>query len=210
MRNLLTEPRRKWHGDVKGFAPEGDKANQAQGQERLVTDTARDLAGRIEQLEVRERIEALKASYWRAIDQGDAEAVAACLTTDAKIDFEGLPPFDSAEDFLVTVRASAAAGGAHHLHHGRNPIITVESQDAATGRWDIQYRGLFHEPQMIVRMSGVYDDHYRRENGAWKIAAMRMRQTSFLSELIDQEARSVVNLPCGGPLDFTQSSPEAQ
>lgn len=160
-----------------------------------------DMASRLARLEARDAILALKARYWRAIDAGDADGVAACLTADATIDFEGMPRFDRAADFVAVVREAAEAGGAHHLHQGCNPQVTILSDEAAEGRWDIQYRGFILEPRMTIRMSGTYDDRYRREGDVWRIAAMRMRQASFLSETIDAGGTPhIVALPAGKTL----------
>ena len=53
--------------------------------------TLEDLERRLTALQDIEDIESLKARYWRAVDRKRPDDVAACLTEDAIIDFEGLP-----------------------------------------------------------------------------------------------------------------------
>jgi hypothetical protein len=171
-----------------------------------VAATSQELSRRVEALEVREAITALKARYWRAVDLGDAETVAACLAPDAIIDFDGLPRFETAAPFVETVRAAAAQGGTFHMHHGRNPEINLHGADSATGVWDIFYLGVLPGPRMIIQMAGAYSDRYRREAGHWLIAETSMRQTSMLIQTVgDDGVPRIHTLPGGSALDFTPS-----
>lgn len=171
-----------------------------------MTAPGHELIERVEALEAREAILALKARYWRAVDLGMADDVATCLAADAVVDFEGMPRFESAAPFVDTVRAAAAQGGAFHMHHGRNPEITIDGADRAFGTWDIFYLGVLPGPRMIIQMAGIYRDEYRREDGRWLILRTSMRQTSMLIQTVGEDGvPRVTTLPGGGAAAFPTS-----
>ena len=139
-----------------------------------------ELELRLAALEDIEAIESLKARYWRAIDRKLPDDVAACLTADAIIDFEGLPRFDSRDEFMSVVRGAAANACLFNMHHGQNPSISLTGEHSATGTWEIFYYGIDVKAGTLVQMAGAYSDTYVRRNGHWLIAATAMRQTSLM------------------------------
>lgn len=158
-------------------------ASIAQLQERLVA------------LEDREAILALKARYWRSMDLGLVDDVAACLSENVAIDFEGMPPTQDRESFIAIVRATAGKAGAFHVHHGHNPEVALVDADRATGRWEIFYSGIDLPHRLVMQMSGVYEDRYVKTDDRWLIQAMTMRQTSFSSRTVDADGHVNVSLP---------------
>lgn len=141
--------------------------------------TLEDLERRLTALQDIEDIESLKARYWRAVDRKRPDDVAACLTEDAIIDFEGLPRFESREDFMAVVREAAANPNTFNMHHGQNPVVALTGKNTATGEWDVFYYGIDVQTSTLVQMAGAYSDRYVRKNGQWFIAATAMRQTSI-------------------------------
>lgn len=60
-------------------------------------------------------------------------------------------------------------------HHGANPEIELLADDHARGRWALSYFNLDAETGATRRLGVMYDDEYRRIDGAWKIVATRSR-----------------------------------
>lgn len=152
------------------------------------------LAARIGALEDIDAIEALKLAYWRAIDRKTPEALLAILAEDVVIDFEGMPPCPDRAAFLAVVRPQAARTDTFHMHHGKNPVVTLTGPDSAEGVWDIFYSGTDTTARTLVQMAGQYRDSYARRGGRWWITGMVMRQSSLTVQAIDVDgsARFVV------------------
>jgi hypothetical protein len=142
------------------------------------------LEARLRALADLNEIETLKARYWRAIDLRHPDDVAACLTKDATIDFEGLPRFTSRAAFMEIVRQGAAQTRNFGMHHGHHPSITFTGENAAAGEWDIFYCGIDLSTRTLVQMAGIYTDLYVRLDQRWLIASTTMRQISLLAQTV--------------------------
>jgi len=139
---------------------------------------------RLESLETIEKLRALKTRYWVRLDAIDLEAVRACFSDDAVIEMEGVPVVDGPDGYLRYLRGiHQHPGSSMGLHTGQNPRIELLSSDQARGVWDQIFVGMIfpvgESAASLLRLTGVYDDEYRRVDGHWRISAMRFRQTSF-------------------------------
>jgi len=142
-----------------------------------------ELRSRLERMEAIEAVRQLKATYWASLDRCDFAAVRACFADDAVIEMEGVPPCAGPDAYVDFCRQANPPEGTMNLHAGQNPRITVRDADRATGLWDQWFVGLSIDGEgkaTLMRLTGVYQDDYVRQDGRWLIAAMRFRQTSFV------------------------------
>ena len=127
-----------------------------------------------------EEIRALKARYFRAIDGKDWDGLRACFTEDLEADFRGAPGTltEGRETFMSMITNSLKE--ARTVHHGHMPEIEFAGSDVATGIWAMD--DIVEFPGMRLRGWGHYHEEYRREDGGWKIAKIRLSRLRLLQE----------------------------
>ena len=123
----------------------------------------------------------LKARYCRLLDTKDWDSYAALLTEDFELDISegtGIPVIRGCEVAVKQVLASV--GGSKTAHQVHAPEIRVTGSDEAEGVWAMQDH-IVWEAERAARMGisglsgyGHYHERYRRQNGVWKIAALRL------------------------------------
>jgi hypothetical protein len=128
-----------------------------------------------------EDIRAVKARYCRCLDTRDWDGFAKLFTADAVMDVRedtGNPPITGIADIVAQVRfAVDHAATSHQVHTGE---IALDGPDAAHGVWAMQDRVVWQEGKSPVpgvasiTGYGQYHERYRREDGVWKIAALRL------------------------------------
>lgn len=119
---------------------------------------------------IRDRIERLKYEYCRCIDETDVAGFAGLFTEDAVVDFATRDPYHGRteiREFLET-----HAGEADRMAHlATNPLIEIETETRATGRWCYL---VFLEHESGTELGqGVYHETYRREGSRWRIDSLR-------------------------------------
>jgi ketosteroid isomerase-like protein len=148
--------------------------------------TVGGLRGRVQVTEDVNEIKELQWTYLNALMATDWDVCAGCFAEDARVDVYLHEPVEG--------KAAIAHWFKNELsktHSGKegdvciHPIITVDG-DTAKGSW-LLYMMYFYARtgQSMFWVQGYYDMDYRRENGRWKIAVMRWRET--------------IGLPGGGP-----------
>lgn len=150
------------------------------------------LEERLQRLEDDRAIRDLKARYLRACDHQDPDTVADCLLPDAKIDFEGFPPFDNRDAFVAIYRQFGCVPGVHDIHHAANGIIAFESDSRATGQWSLLFHNVNLAQRTLIQFGVEYDDAYVKQDGRWWIAESRSRRKSCVIEKVDEEGRATV------------------
>jgi hypothetical protein len=133
----------------------------------------------VERLLALEEIKALKARYCRCMDAREWDGWRECFTDDVAFYFTSKPMIgvDALADF-----------GAHYLgrvtsvHQVHNPEIDFQSETEATGIWALHDILIWPEPNNfgITKMVGYgnYHERYRRVDGSWRIAEVKI--TRFL------------------------------
>ncbi len=124
----------------------------------------------------REAIKELKARYWRFVDAKDWDGFRQVFTDDVHVQIMDAEPVDGADAFLTYVRAAV---GAQTVHHGHTPEIALDSPTTAHGTWALaDYVEWDPDPETGARRGfkgfGRYDETYRKVDGEWKIASMRL------------------------------------
>lgn len=146
-----------------------------------------DYERRLRALEDINAIKELKARYWRAVDFKRPDEVEACFLPDAVIDYEGLPRYETRDDFLAIVRLGVARPAVFDVHHGLNPVIELTGADSARGVWDCLYHGIDAADRLITIQNGAYEDEYARREGRWFIKSTRMRRAAFLLQSVAED-----------------------
>jgi SnoaL-like domain len=135
-----------------------------------------------------EQIKQLKARYFRYMDTKDWAGLRTVFTADAVFDVRGaleLPKPDSeyAEPIITGLEAivgyiSAGLQPLVSVHHGHMPEIDIISSSEARGIWPMS--DLLSAPPgapfRLFRGYGHYHETYRKKDGEWRIATLRLRR----------------------------------
>ncbi len=128
-----------------------------------------------------EDIRVVKARYCRLLDSKDWSGFAALFTEDAVMDVRedtGNPPITGVAAIIAQVRFAVDAAATSHQVH--TPEIGLDGQDAARGIWAMQDRVVWQKGKSpipgvaSITGYGQYHETYRREDGIWKIASLRL------------------------------------
>lgn len=161
----------------------------------LVTDTA--VFTKAEEIEA---IRQLKARYFRALDTKDWEGFKTVFTEDAAIG----PVDNGFTPELIALRSpsqrdAVAASGLDAFvqrvatnigplvstHHGHQPEIELSDDGEATGIWAMEDVLVWPTDGYRLRGTGHYWETYRKIDGEWKIASMKLTRLYVFVERID-------------------------
>lgn len=149
----------------------------------------------VQKLLIIEEIKQLKSRYFRSMDLKDIEMYRSLMTEDFAFDSPGIitdpvtgySPYPDPTDQILRGRDACAeqlfAGIGHvdycAVHLGHMPDITVIDENNATAIWSmsdvVNYPGPGGVRHTLVGF-GHYNDIYRREDGVWKIAYVKLRR----------------------------------
>jgi SnoaL-like domain len=158
--------------------PEGRVKAQVERGRLALEEIAMDA---LETLLTIEEIRAVKARYCRCLDSKDWDGFAALFTIDAVMDVTedtGNPPITGIAAIIAQVRFAVDAAATSHQVH--TPEIALDGPDSAHGVWAMQDRVVWQAGKSpipgvaSITGYGQYHESYRREGGAWKIAALRL------------------------------------
>jgi SnoaL-like domain len=135
-----------------------------------------------------EQIRRLKATYFHAVDAKDYAAIASLFTDDAVVDFSGEPAHHvghhgvepdaaGAARPVIGGRATAqvikeAIDGIVSVHHGFDPIITVDSATTASGTWSM-YDQLNYSDE-TMHGYGHYRETYVLGDHGWRFSSLKL------------------------------------
>jgi SnoaL-like protein len=128
----------------------------------------------------RELIEGLKARYFWTVDTRDWDGFRAVFADDVHVFDEPLGRvIEGADAFVEVARGLIESTDARTVHHGHTPEITVDSPSEAHGTWElVDYVEWPPDPDTGERRGlrgyGRYEETYRKVDGEWKIAGMRV------------------------------------
>lgn len=145
-----------------------------------------DLETRIARLEAESDIRRLKARYLNACDAKDLDAIRACFTADAVIDFPPLGEFDL--DGLIGIFTQmAATTPITDVHQGHNAEIEVDG-DAASARWNLGYATFDPRDGRFRLLANFYHDRYRRTADGWRISYTRSEPRAIVDGVLAEDA----------------------
>jgi hypothetical protein len=162
-----------------------------------------ELTARIQQIEDIERIKELQLRYWRAVDQKNPEQLRS-LFSPAKIhiEFEGMQTWTSRDEFVQTFIELGMDPARQENHFGLNPIISFSKTGAASATWRLFMFAYNVASRTVIRISGMYEAGYVRDESGWLIETLVFRRHSIYCEQIQEDGK--VEVP-----DFGQVSIEA-
>lgn len=153
----------------------------------------KDLEVRIQKLEDIEAIKQLKARYWFACDQRDAQGIKDCFVDDKLlIDFGFIGQFTDINKFISLFLEMTDKPSHIDLHHGLAPEIEITNAVSAKGRWRMQFQLIETQTQVVQFMGGYYQDTYRKDEGGWKIETTEYTLTFNL--MMQKDSADVIKL----------------
>lgn len=141
------------------------------------------MLGPLERLLAIEDIKRLKARYFRLMDSKDWVGFAELFSRDASFDVQGAleeNPGPSQEPIrgraAIVDYVRRGISPITSAHYGHMPEIDILTEDSATGIWALAdiLRMPDGAPFARFRGYGHYHERYVREEGAWRIAALRI------------------------------------
>lgn len=133
-----------------------------------------------------EDIKALKARYFRLVDDQQWGELRGLFTHDARFEFPGLGSFDDPDSCIDGIRS--ALTGTTTIHHGHMPEITVTSPETATGIWSLA-DVVIRAKESGGRVPGYpeafqaghvgfarYLETYRDDGDGWRIARLEVQR----------------------------------
>lgn len=162
-----------------------------------------ELTARVREIEDIERIKELQLSYWRAVDQKNPEMLRSVFSPGRiHIEFEGMQTWTSRDEFVQTFIELGMDPARQENHFGLNPIIKFSEAGIASATWRLFMFAYNVASRTVIRISGMYDAGYVRDEGGWLIETLVFRRHSIYCEQIREDGQ--VEVP-----DFGQVSIEA-
>ena len=142
-----------------------------------------------------EHIKKLKYTYLRAVDTHDWDLLASTLTSDCTARYDnGKYSFDNRDQLISGLRGHMDSPSVLTMHNCHHPEIALESATTATAKWYLQDLVFNKEQNWMLFGTAIYTDHYRIEDGLWKIC-----HTEYARIM------ETVNAPIPASLTFTHS-----
>lgn len=142
----------------------------------------------VEGLRVREDIRALKARYWRMLDQFMEDAVEGLFSAHAVLDFMDYGSIEGRPAIVDFFTSDVLEAYDMMIHHGSNSEIERTSSHSATGIWQYEAWTLAKGTGIGYWHAGWYEDRYIIEDDVWKIEYSK-GQHHFNSRVTDQWAK---------------------
>lgn len=138
------------------------------------------LQDRIRALEDRDEIRELSTRYGLAMDERDVAEVRRIFTDDATLrSKDGVFAAEGLDAIIETYEDRwASLGPTFHVAHGQVLTLDPQNQDRATGRVTAHAEVVRDGTTMVAAV--VYEDVYRRVDGAWRIADRNMGYFYYL------------------------------
>lgn len=151
--------------------------------------------GDLEILMAMEQIRQLKARYYRFVDTKNWPEFRGLFTDDATLYFPesfGDPlPIAEAYPMIVGVLNDSIS-----VHHGHMPEITVHDAHSATAIWAMEDQVYLPgdpatgTPPATITGAGHYHEQYRRVEGQWRIASLKL--TRLKHDMLQQTTRAPI------------------
>ncbi|AYJ87065.1 nuclear transport factor 2 family protein [Sphingomonas paeninsulae] len=152
-----------------------------------------DLETRIARLEAESDIRRLKARYLNACDAKDVDAIRACFTPDAELDYQPLGKFgpDSLIEAFTTIALHSPIVDVHQIHNGEIEIIDA---DHASARWSLGFSTYDPREGSFRLMGGFYYDEYIRTANGWRVSKSRHEPRTIIDGTIGADGVTAKSL----------------
>lgn len=143
------------------------------------------LETRIEKLESESAIRNLKARYLNACDRKDVDAIRACFTPDAVIDFPPIGEFDL--DGLVGIFTQMAVNTPiTDVHQGHNGEINIDG-DTASAVWNLGFATYNPDDKSFRLLSSFYHDRYVKTPDGWRISYTKSEPRAIIDGALSDD-----------------------
>lgn len=132
-----------------------------------------------------EAIKQLKARYFRTMDTKDWQGLSECFTEDLIADFRNAPGMYTQGRDKYMQELTVILGDASTVHHGHCPEIEIVDEYSATGIWAMD--DIVKLPEVSLQGWGHYHETYRKEDGEWRIATIRLSRLRLLMNGEEQQ-----------------------
>ena len=161
-----------------------------------------EFEARLARLEADRAIRDLKMRYLRAADGKDPDAMRACFRSDARVRFDGFPPFDDRDSFVDMYRQFGCAPGIFDIHQGGTGIIEFDSDTRARGGWPVYFHNINLAERSLTQLGVEYQDVYVLEDRRWWIAESVSTRKSCLIHTVDEDGVAKVAAMGAAPDSF--------
>jgi SnoaL-like domain len=145
----------------------------------------------LKKLEAIEQIKNLKGRYLYCLDTKDWDGYGQVFTQDCVMDMSSeVPPgMDPTAMVLkgreqISQTISYAVANSVTVHHAHTPIINLEDDETATGIWGLE-DNVFYADGSNMHGFGHYHERYRKTEGRWEIAAIKVTRLMRLNTVSD-------------------------
>jgi hypothetical protein len=118
-----------------------------------------------------EEIRQTKCRYFRFTDTKDWDGLAKVFSRDCVF---GGSRTRGPEKIVEVIRNGT--DGVKTVHHGHNSEVWIDSPDEARAITAFEDLGFAPSGELVMHGYGRYDELYRREDGAWRIADCRIER----------------------------------
>ncbi|ABQ69639.1 nuclear transport factor 2 family protein [Rhizorhabdus wittichii] len=152
------------------------------------------LEERIARLEAESEIRKLKARYLNACDAKDVEAIRACFTPDADLDYRPVGKFgpDGLIEAFTRIAVESPIVDVHQIHNGEIEIVDA---DRATARWSLGFSTYDPRTGGFRLIGSFYYDEYVRTADGWRVSKSRHEPRTIVDGTIGEggvTARSIL------------------
>lgn len=139
---------------------------------------------RLARLEAEADIRRLKARYLNACDAKEVDAIRACFTEDAAIDFAGMGQFtvDQLIDIFTELAVQTPIADSHHGHNGE---IEILSANTAKARWNLGFTTYDPRNGAFRASTMFYYDEYCLTAAGWRVSASRTEARTMIEGKAD-------------------------
>ncbi|MGF7148173.1 hypothetical protein FHS96_001782 [Sphingomonas zeicaulis] len=153
-----------------------------------------DLETRIARLEAESEIRKLKARYLNACDAKDVDAIRACFTPDAELDYQPVGKFgpDGLIEAFTQIAVNSPIVDVHQIHNGEIEILDA---DNATARWSLGFSTYDPRAGSFRLIGSFYHDEYVRTPAGWRVSKSTHEPRTIVDGTIGERgvsARSIL------------------
>lgn len=154
----------------------------------IADDSPAALREALQQLLDIEAIKRVKHAYFRCIDTGNFEELAAYFHPDVSVHFRGGTyewKLQGRTEYLASISQSFHTRSVGH-HNGHHPEIEILSATEATGVWYLSDNMWIMSDKSFTTGTAIYWDRYQKVEGSWKIRETKYRRIYELNQLLEQ------------------------
>jgi len=144
------------------------------------------LTARLDRLEAESEIRKLKARYLNACDAKDPEAIRACFSKDAMVEYPPIGEFN-VDGLIKIFTEMAVESNIVDVHQAHNPEIEITG-DRASAKWNLSYTMYDPDSKNFRLLASFYYDEYIKTEHGWLIRRSRSAPRSIVDGKLDQGA----------------------